>query len=128
MKPRSVSARLLTFAKAYAEVALWATTDHNDKPLNKRFNIDSFSESVWLVMLSQCADFLSRPEVQQLADNWGTEDYRQAGHDFFLTRNRHGAGFQDGHWGDSGKPLAQLSHQFGESQPYDSCDGELYFV
>lgn len=127
MKPRSVSARLLTFAKAYAEAALWATTDHDAEPLNKRFNTDSFSESVWLNILSQCADFLSRPEVQQLADNWDTKDYKQAGHDFFLTRNRHGAGFWDGHWGDSGKPLTDLSHRFGESQPYDSCDGELYF-
>ena len=127
MNPRSVSARLLTFAAAYAESALWATTDHNSEPLNKRFDTDSFSESVWLKILSQCADFLSRPEVQQLTDNWDMEDYRQAGHDFFLTRNRHGAGFWDGHWGDSGKPLTDLSHQFGESQPYDNCDGELYF-
>jgi hypothetical protein len=38
-----------------------------------------------------------------------------AGHDFYLTRNGHGAGFWDGHWNDDvGKMLTSWSKKFGE--------------
>lgn len=58
--------------------------------------------------------------VQDCRNFWGTyHDYidcnaRQAGHDFWLTRNRHGAGFWDGDWPvHSAKILTDASHQFG---------------
>lgn len=42
-------------------------------------------------------------------------DFKQAGHDFWLTRNHHGAGFWDGDYPEpEGTELTKLSHSFGE--------------
>lgn len=63
---------------------------------------------------SDCAKFLEQTET--LLDE---TDYRssQAGHDFFLTRNRHGAGFWEGDHctKEQGQKLTQISHTFGET-------------
>lgn len=38
----------------------------------------------------------------------------QAGQDFYLTRNRHGAGFWDSNWpNDVGQRLTKASHTYG---------------
>src|SRR6185369_14188503 len=51
------------------------------------------------------------------------QDLSQAGHDFYLTRNGHGAGFEDGHWdvdvdgrwdNSESKRLAKLAKAYGE--------------
>jgi hypothetical protein len=42
-----------------------------------------------------------------------------AGHDFWLTRNHHGAGFWDGDWEQSaGEKLTALAESFGEFNLY----------
>lgn len=40
--------------------------------------------------------------------------YHQAGHDFWLTRNRHGAGYWDRGLGNLGKRLTESAHGYGE--------------
>ena len=51
----------------------------------------------------------------------------QAGHDFWLTRNHHGAGFWDGDWP---APYDQLltvgAESYGEFQTYLGDDGLIY--
>ncbi len=48
-----------------------------------------------------------------------------AGHDFALTRNRHGAGFWDGDWPVNGEALTALSHEFPEITIYRGDDDAL---
>ncbi len=59
----------------------------------------------------------------------------QAGHDFWLTRNRHGSGFWDpGRWPlviwpqgvTEGEYLTEKSHEFGEVNAYLGDDGLIY--
>ena len=64
---------------------------------------------------------------------WGTyhdaidSNPQQAGHDFWLTRNRHGAGFWDGDWPVAqGEMLTKASHGFGEVDLYVGDDGYIY--
>jgi hypothetical protein len=45
-------------------------------------------------------------------------DEAQIGHDFYLTRNHHGAGFWDRGLGQRGELLTKLAHTFGETH-YD---------
>lgn len=51
----------------------------------------------------------------------------QAGHDFWLTRNGHGAGFWDGDWPE---PYAAMftngAKSYGEFQTYLGDDGRIY--
>ena len=46
------------------------------------------------------------------------EDSSRAGHDFFLTRNRHGAGFWDRNLGQVGDRLTTAAHVYGECYLY----------
>jgi hypothetical protein len=50
----------------------------------------------------------------------------QIGHDFWLTRNRHGAGFWDRGLGDLGDKLTAAAHTYGESNLYVGDDGQVY--
>lgn len=50
----------------------------------------------------------------------------QAGHDFALTRNGHGAGFWDGDWPVYGEMLTKGSKSFGELDTCLGDDGQLW--
>ena len=51
----------------------------------------------------------------------------KAGHDFWLTRCGHGAGFWDGDWTDEAdEALTSASKAFGEQNLYVGDDGKLY--
>ena len=52
----------------------------------------------------------------------------QAGHDFWLTRNGHGAGFWDGDWQHTpyADMLTQLAKAYGEVETYLADDGAIY--
>lgn len=47
----------------------------------------------------------------------------RAGHDFYLTRNYHGAGFWDRGFGKVGEKLTAVSHTFREQDLYRGDDG-----
>lgn len=56
-------------------------------------------------------------------------DDAQAGHDFWLTRNHHGAGFWDRaplEDGGLGERLADAAYQFGDRSVYLGDDGLVY--
>ncbi len=51
----------------------------------------------------------------------------QGGHDFWLTRNGHGAGFWDGDWDEPyGHMLDMGAKAYGEFQTYFGDDGLIY--
>lgn len=118
---------LNVFVESYIETAIWSSTDDDGEPLDKRFNAGHLLDDAWLKIVSQCADFLSRPDVVQLSADWTEEDFKRAGHDFWLTRNGHGAGFWDGDWPNNGKELTEASKQAGEcSLLVIEIDGEEF--
>ena len=49
-----------------------------------------------------------------------------AGHDFWLTRNGHGAGFWDGDWKEHGDTLTQSAQAFEPVETYMGDDGMIY--
>jgi hypothetical protein len=58
------------------------------------------------------------------------EDPERSGHDFWLTRNRHGAGFWDRWFGDSpqaklGNLLSDAAHVYGSCDLYVGDDGKV---
>jgi len=121
---------LNVFVESYIETALWASTDEDGEPLNKRFNAGHFTDRSWLAIVSQCADFLTIPTVRDcmMQEPWGESEYKQAGHDFFLSRNGHGAGFRDGQWGKFGTDLARAAIGQGESTVFASECGTFCYV
>jgi len=52
---------------------------------------------------------------------------RQAGHDFWLTRNEHGAGFWDGDWPETYSDMfTKLAQAYGPFETYLGDDGKIY--
>jgi hypothetical protein len=67
-------------------------------------------------------------KFQKLAGDIITYNESQAGHDFWLTRNHHGAGFWDGDWGKpSENILMEICNQFNENTCYLGDDNLIYF-
>jgi hypothetical protein len=51
----------------------------------------------------------------------------KAGHDFWLTRNGHGAGFWDGDWPEPYAEVLDKGAQcYGEFETYEGDDGQIY--
>jgi len=55
-------------------------------------------------------------------------DPGQLGHDLWLTRNHHGAGFWDRGLGKLGDDLTLLAHSLGESELYVGDDDKLHLT
>ena len=108
------------FTRAYIECALWSSTDENNNPLDSEYYIDDIAESCLTEMITDCFKF--QAENSKMIIN----NLSQAGHDFWLTRNGHGAGFWDGAWPEYGDILTAKCKEFKEIDLYVGDDGLIY--
>lgn len=110
------------FTKSYIETALWSSTDDNDAPLDSKYGPGDISAALLATIKADCEEFQ--------AANAGLlepENLDQLGHDFWLTRNHHGAGFWDGDYEkEKGRKLTEASHAYGECWWYVGDDGKIY--
>jgi hypothetical protein len=102
--------KLDTFTTAYIECAVWSSTDDTGEPLDN-LDLEIHPETVDQ-MVKDCQDF------QAAAGELIDDNLSQAGHDFWLTRNGHGAGFWDGEWPEHGDTLTKLAKSFGPVELY----------
>lgn len=111
-----------TFTRAYITAALWASTDANDAPMDDNYDVCDLAPETVTAMEADCADF----QESNASDLAGC-DLERAGHDFWLTRNRHGAGFWDGDCPkEIGARLTEASHAYGSSDLYVGDDGKVH--
>ncbi len=113
------------FTTAYLECALWSSTDDNSQPFDKSYSINDFSDAAKESAISECNDFRTT-NAELLAKYNVIYSDESAGHDFWLTRNGHGAGFWDRNLGEVGKELTVMTKPYGESYVYLGDDGELH--
>lgn len=112
-----------TFVQSYVETALWSSTDEDSEPLDSLYSADDIHPDALAKMKEDCKDFL-----EANAQDIGREVVR-AGHDFWLTRNHHGAGFWDGDWKPAvGKRLTEASHVYGSSDLYVGDDDNIHVM
>jgi hypothetical protein len=111
--------RLSACAQQYLETALWSSSDEDGSPLDDQFDVSDFAPEAIQQAEKDCLDFLSTNDVGDL-------DEGDVGHDFWLTRNRHGAGFWDRGLGALGDRLTKAAHAYGECDIYLGDDGKLY--
>ena len=119
-----------TFVSAYIACALWSSTDNTTEsggyPLDSgRFEL---SDEARAAMRADCDAFVDNPDIAEALEAWDDE---QAGHDLWLTRNRHGAGFwdrySDGHPLEAmGRKLTAAAHVEGGRDLYVGDDGLIY--
>lgn len=113
------------FTLAYLEAALWSSMDNADdtggEPLDANYSVEDIAPETLAQMVTDCAEFQGIYSAL-LAEI----DPIQAGHDFWLTRNRHGAGFWDRGLGELGDKLTNAAHTFGDFDLYVGDDGLIY--
>jgi len=123
------------FLDSYIESALWSSTDDDGEPLDNNYGIDDISTGTLVTMAEDCIGFLSlvtdmEGKYGEELENWyqGSSQYSAfdvAGHDFWLTRERHGAGFWDGDW-KHGQELTDLAQTYSGNGLYVGDDGKIY--
>jgi hypothetical protein len=100
-----------SFTRAYAVCALWSSHDDNGEPLDSNHDLSDIAPDTLARMVRDCRRF--RDENPTMLTRAGSDE--QNGHDFWLTRNRHGAGFWDrGYPEIVGTVLTKAAHEFGE--------------
>lgn len=119
MDSRDRPVRLDTFTQAYIEIALWSSIDEEGNPLDANYGPEDLAPETLAQIVEDCQAF----QEAQAAD---LEDATQDGHDFWLTRNRHGAGFWDRGYGERGERLSIAARAYGERDLYVGDDGRLY--
>ena len=130
--------RLSAFVLAYIEAMLWVGMLCGDSDCNDcgshgdDYSVEDIAPDTMAEILRDCENF--QASCGSAIDVWGTE---QAGHDFYLTRNGHGAGFWDRTTcadasfsresvAKLGKRLTDAAHVYGSFSLYVGDDGKLY--
>jgi hypothetical protein len=109
-------------AKIYFETALWSSLDNINEPMDSNYNFYDLAQETIDKAEIDINEFIFL--AGSLLDNYS---YEQILHDFWLTRNRHGAGFWDGDYEKSiGEKLTELSHEFGQVDLYIGDDNKIY--
>lgn len=110
------------FMRGYFEAALWSSLDDDDLPMDGRYSVSDFSVKAIMEMIHDCKEF-QQDNASLLAQAYEDPRYDEAraGFDFWLTRNRHGAGF----W-DRGLPYLVWRELTDATRAYGSAD--LYTV
>jgi hypothetical protein len=110
---------------AYIEALLWSSSDDTGASLE----CCELSEGAAQACLEACASFWLRAEplLRRCSAEQGwrlAECGVQAGHDFWLTRAGHGAGFWDGDWPQPySAQLTAIAQSFRALDPYLGDDG-----
>jgi hypothetical protein len=121
------------FTHAYITAALWSSTDDDGEPLDKGRDAEDIAPETLARMRVDCEAFMTA-NADDLAAYTRHTDYGMrwptaelAGHDFWLTRNRHGAGFWDrGLPKELGERLTQAAQAMGECDLYIGDDGKVH--
>lgn len=124
--------KLDAFTQAYIECALWSSTDDEGENLDG-YSIHDLTQEALAEMVKDCQDFQTAHDNAELLQAWydGGETPERAGHDFWLTRNRHGAGFWARYYPSEpemrklGTRLTELAHPYGECNLYVLDDGKV---
>lgn len=125
------------FIASYIGDALWSSTDGDGEPLDAKFDISDLDDATRERMEADCHAFydanarhihcLGAPVAQDFEGPIADREAAMAGHDFWLTRCGHGAGFWDGDWPEPhATVLDEAARKFGHVDLYVGDDGKVY--
>lgn len=115
-----------SFLLGYITAALWSSVCEDGTPMDSRYDTDDLSEGFAAECREECQDFWDNNMQVLLKANkvFGYSEHA-AGVDFWLTRNRHGAGFWDRGMGQVGVSLTDAAHVYGGVDLFVDADGKV---
>lgn len=118
--------------RSYIGTALWSSTLEDGSPMDGDYSETDLAPETLAKMKDDLDKFfiaieiLDPPRGNDLPEFLGIPD-TQFAHDFWLTRNHHGAGFWDGDYPEPyGKWLTRIAQSFRECELYIGDDGKIY--
>lgn len=111
------------FTAGYVECALWCGITENDGPAP---TVDDLDSATLAKLTADAQDFATSNRAMLDEANEAGRDDAHLGHNFWLTRNRHGAGFWDCGLGKLGNDLTEQAHAYGEASLYWGDNGMVY--
>jgi hypothetical protein len=121
-----------SFFRQYLATALWSSNDESNEtggePLDSNYSIDDFTKESLRKARKDCDNFVAyaAEDLEKLKEEHGADD-GQNGHDFWLTRNGHGAGFWDRGYGKLGDEISKKAKSFGEAHIMVGRGGKLHY-
>lgn len=123
------------FTRAYIVTALWSSND-GENPPDHNYSWTDIADETLAQMVEDCRQFQEQNR-QTIEDAINSDEgvkygpdfgpWGRAGHDFWLTREGHGAGFWDGDWPEPySEKLTDAAQAFGEFSLYIGDDGKIY--
>lgn len=115
--------------QGYLACALWSSHDNSREdggdPLDKNYSETDIAPETLARAKADVDAFYSAHEDALIDPE--SPSFAHAGHDLWLTRNGHGAGFWDGDWPDEiGKRLTDAADAMGEVDLYVGDDGKIH--
>jgi hypothetical protein len=125
------------FFRAYVGTALWSSNDDNGNPLDDIRDASDIDAETLASMAADCAAFYvansehihsdAAPLSREFEGPIAAREAAMAGHDFWLTRCGHGAGFWDGDWPEpAATALDNASKALGNVDLYVGDDDMIY--
>ena len=115
----------------YLATALWSSSnpdsENGEEPMDANHSIEDFTAEARAKAEADISDFLAKatPVVEAIDPNYELTD-DTIGHDFWLTRNGHGAGFWDGDYPEKiGKALTEIAQTFSGLDLIVNDDGKV---
>lgn len=108
--------------RAYIVCALWSSMDNTDDNGGESMDVNYTEDDIHHDTVADMREDIEAftQSAQALLARAGLSD-SQIGHDFWLTRNGHGAGFWDRGLGEVGELLTDMCKPFGS---VDLCVGD----
>ena len=123
MRDRLVDIIPADYLEGYQACALWSSCDDDGEPLDRSGML--LAGETLDAFLADCAAFLG--EIDEPGLPWrGEIEWEALGHDLWLTRNGHGAGFWNRDLGDLGDALTEAAKRQGSHDLYIGDDGLIY--
>lgn len=107
----------------YQIAALWSSSHDNGEPLDDQYDVSDIAPDTAQQMREDVTDFVNA-NAALLKESGQSEE--QIGHDFWLTRNGHGAGFWDRGLGEVGDKLSDACKPYGGVYLYVGDDGKIH--
>lgn len=115
-----------SMARAYMVCALWSSVTHDHRPMDDVADIDDIDGATANTMCEECQDFVNA-NFNDIEEFMGKGYNLEAvGHDLWLTRNGHGAGFWDRGAGAVGNRLTVAAKAEGSRDLCLGDDGKVY--
>lgn len=111
--------------KAYIE-AFYFTDTGSDADIDK---LALLAQESYFGAVETCSDFLKQAASLGLLEDYTDTGatWESFGHDLWLTRNSHGAGFWDRGHGKLGLDLSKLAKALGSASAFEDNDGLIYW-